>query len=149
MPMMVDYVADSAFASLDQYPSLVSGRLVNRTTRLHRWGDGITHCKLGNLSIQAMLWRRITLLSPQQAECTTFTKFLFDQPHEYAPSQDVMDGLLEEYDQRHNFTQSRIVEAVGNPLAATYFWSRRPVYQITAQRRIYMPGRKAKEMDHK
>lgn len=96
-----------------------------------------------------MLWRRITLLSPQQAECTTFTKFLFDQPHEYAPSQDVMDGLLEEYDQRHNFTQSRIVEAVGNPLAATYFWSRRPVYQITAQRRIYMPGRKAKEMDHK
>ncbi|TPR08788.1 hypothetical protein CAN33_005935 [Aspergillus niger] len=42
MPMMVDYVADSAFASLDQYPSLVSGRLVNRTTRLHRWGRNYT-----------------------------------------------------------------------------------------------------------
>ncbi|PYH32831.1 uncharacterized protein BO87DRAFT_407894 [Aspergillus neoniger CBS 115656] len=109
MLMMVDYdVADSAFATLDQYSSLVPGRL-------------------GGISINSS--NALASYHPAQPATSRvhdFTLFLFDQPQDYAPPQDVLDGLLEEHDPRHNFTLAPIVEAVGNPLAATYFWSSTP-----------------------
>ncbi|KAL3262275.1 hypothetical protein M752DRAFT_291950 [Aspergillus phoenicis ATCC 13157] len=126
MLMMVDYdVADSAFASLDQYASLVSGRLVNTTTRLHWWGWNYT-LQDGKFVNSSNALASYHPAQPATSRVHDFTIFLFDQPHEYAPSQEVMDGLLEEHDPRHNFTLFPIVEAVGNPLAATYFWSSTP-----------------------
>ncbi|PWY66644.1 hypothetical protein BO83DRAFT_344049 [Aspergillus eucalypticola CBS 122712] len=126
MLMMVDYdVADSAFATLDQYSSLVPGRLVNTTTRLHWWGWNYT-LQDGKFINTSNALASYHPAQPATSRVHDFTLFLFDQPQDYAPPQDVLDGLLEEHDPRHNFTLAPIVEAVGNPLAATYFWSSTP-----------------------
>lgn len=126
MLMMVDYdVADSAFATLDQYSSLVPGRLVNTTTRLHWWGWNYT-LQGGKFINSSNALASYHPAQPATSRVHDFTLFLFDQPQDYAPPQDVLDGLLEEHDPRHNFTLAPIVEAVGNPLAATYFWSSTP-----------------------
>ncbi|BCS06425.1 hypothetical protein ASPFODRAFT_42469 [Aspergillus luchuensis CBS 106.47] len=126
MLMMVDYdVADSAFATSDQYSSLVPGRLVNTTTRLHWWGWNYT-LQDGNFINSSNALASYHPAQPATSRVHDFTLFLFDQPQDYAPPQDVLDGLLEEHDPRHNFTLAPIVEAVGNPLAATYFWSSTP-----------------------
>ncbi|RAH60578.1 hypothetical protein BO85DRAFT_457397 [Aspergillus piperis CBS 112811] len=126
MLMMVDYdVADSAFATSDQYSSLVPGRLVNTTTRLHWWGWNYT-LQDGIFINSSNALASYHPAQPATSRVHDFTLFLFDQPQEYAPPQDVLEGLLEEHDPRHNFTLAPIVEAVGDPLAATYFWSSTP-----------------------
>ncbi|PWY80421.1 hypothetical protein BO94DRAFT_496987 [Aspergillus sclerotioniger CBS 115572] len=126
MLMMVDYdVADSAFAALDQYSSLVRGRLVNTTTRLHWWGGNYT-LQDGKFVNSSNALASYHPAQPSTSRVHDFTIFLFDQSDDYTPPQDVLDGLLEEHDPRHNFTLAPIVEAVGGPLAATYFWSSTP-----------------------
>ncbi|OJI85510.1 hypothetical protein ASPTUDRAFT_189550 [Aspergillus tubingensis CBS 134.48] len=151
MLMMVDYdVADSAFATLDQYSSLVPGRLVNTTTRLHWWGWNYT-LQDGKFINSSNALASYHPAQPVTSRVHDFTLFLFDQPQDYAPPQDVTDHPGHPAVE-HSPVVARwllLLKLSVIHWLQRIFGVRRLVCRITAQRHTRTPGRRFEDNNDK
>lgn len=121
-------IPDSDVTTSEYYSSLVPGLTVNTTTRLHWWGGNYTIGKNGRFVNSSDAVAEHTAPRPRDSTNHTYTLYLFEQPRGYALSKEAEDGTYysQTTDARFNFTLRPIVEAVGEPVAATYFLSNNP-----------------------
>ncbi|KAJ5503713.1 hypothetical protein N7463_006587 [Penicillium fimorum] len=126
MIFLIDWmIPASDMSTPDQYDTLVPGLAVNTTNRLHWWGGNFTLNGRGVFVNESDAVSPYTAPRPRDSTNHTYAFYLFDQPEHYKLPVKAADGLY--YDQitdaRFNFSMVPIVQAVGKPLAATYFIS--------------------------
>ncbi|RDW63436.1 hypothetical protein BP6252_10981 [Coleophoma cylindrospora] len=128
MIFMLDLtIPDSDVTSdVTQYSTLVEGLGANRTTRLHWWGGNYTLSSDGTFVNSSDCLAEYTSPRPRQGDIAhTYTLYLFNQPANYTPPEEALNGSL--YDQtsesRFNFSLTDVADIVGGPLAANYFTS--------------------------
>ncbi|KAJ5697118.1 hypothetical protein N7488_010802 [Penicillium malachiteum] len=125
MIIMMDLnIPDSDVTTASYYDTLVPGLATNTTTRVHWWGGNYT-IENGQFVNSSDSLAEYTAPRPRDSTNHTYTLYLFDQPAGYVPPQAALDGTYysQSTDTRFNFSLAPIVEAVGEPVAATYFLS--------------------------
>lgn len=125
MIIMMDLnIPDSDVTTAPYYDTLIPGLAVNTTTRVHWWGGNYTISNDRFVNSSDSL-AQYTAPRPRDSTNHTYSLYLFDQPADYVPPQAALDGTY--YSQttsaRFNFSLAPIIEAVGEPVAATYFLS--------------------------
>lgn len=125
MLIMLDLnIPDSDVTTAAYYDTLVPGLAANTTTRVHWWGGNYT-IEDGKFVNSSDSLAPYTAPRPRDSTNHTYALYLFDQPAGYVPSKAALDGTY--YSQstsaRFNFSLTPILEAVGEPAAATYFLS--------------------------
>ncbi|KAJ5272334.1 hypothetical protein N7478_007459 [Penicillium angulare] len=125
MLLMLDLnIPDSDVTTAAYYDTLVPGLATNTTTRLHWWGGNYTIENSHFVNSSDSL-AQYTAPRPRDSTNHTYALYLFDQPADYVPSKEALDGTY--YSQmtgaRFNFSLTPIIEVVGQPVAATYFLS--------------------------
>lgn len=107
------------------YSTLVPGLATNTTTRLHWWGGNYTVSQDGTFVNSSDALAEYTSPRPRDSTNHTYALYLFEQPAGYVADAEALSGAY--YDQtsdsRFNYTLLPITEAVGGPVAATYFLS--------------------------
>ncbi|KAJ5991969.1 hypothetical protein N7451_007693 [Penicillium sp. IBT 35674x] len=125
MLIMLDLnIPDSDVTTAAYYDTLVPGLAVNTTTRVHWWGGNYT-IEDGKFVNSSDSLAPYTAPRPRDSTNHTYTLYLFDQPAGYVPSKAALDGTYysQSTNARFNFSLTPILEAVGEPVAATYFLS--------------------------
>ncbi|KAJ5948138.1 hypothetical protein N7466_001153 [Penicillium verhagenii] len=125
MLIMLDLnIPDSDVTTAAYFDTLIPGLAANTTTRVHWWGGNYT-IEDGKFVNSSDSIAPYTAPRPRDSTNHTYSLYLFDQPASYVPSKAALDG--DYYSQtgssRFNFSLAPIVEAVGEPVAATYFLS--------------------------
>lgn len=124
MIFMLDLnIPDSDVTTADEYDTLVPGIAVNTTTRLHWWGGNYTVDPTTRAFVNSSdSLAQYTAPRPRDYEWHNYVFYLFNQPSDYVPSAEALDG--DYYSQmsgsRFNFSIDPIVEAVGQPIAGNY-----------------------------
>lgn len=126
MILMLDHnIPDSDVTTADLYSTLVPGLAANTTTRLHWWGGNYTASPTGVFTNSSDALAEYTAPRPRDSTNHTYALYLFEQPEGYDAGEEALNGTY--YSQttsdRFNFTLEGIVEAVGGPVAATWFLS--------------------------
>lgn len=125
MLIMLDLnIPDSDVTTADQYDTLVPGLVTNTTTRLHWWAGNYTlDTTTGTYVNSSDDLAPYTAPRPRDELYHNYVLYLFEQPPSYVPSEAALNGTYYDgtADARFNFSLTPIIEAVGLPIAASYF----------------------------
>lgn len=125
MLIMLDLnIPDSDVTTADEYDTLVPGLVANTTTRLHWWAGNYTLNATSKAYVNSSdNLAEYTAPRPRDERWHNYIFYLFKQPEGYVAPAEALEG---DYysgmsDSRFNFSLTPIIDAVGLPLAATYF----------------------------
>ncbi|OJJ42445.1 hypothetical protein ASPZODRAFT_20416 [Penicilliopsis zonata CBS 506.65] len=127
MVFLIDWmIPDDDVTTSNLYRTLVPGLAVNTTTRLHWWAGNLTlDCDSGVFVNESAAIATYSSPRPRDSTNHTYALYLFDQPADYVLPEEAAEGLYtsQTTDDRYNFSMVPVFEAVGSPVAATYFLS--------------------------